>query len=91
MKYKKYIQLQLTWHFPTGTGCFRYGSSEEISTQIQFFFFFFFVPLILDPSSRLMFKQETGHGNMRAHNNAQAVVGFILILIPKTDLTESSH
>ena len=42
-------------------------------------------------TSRRMFQQESGHGIMRAHNNADAVVGFILILILRMDLTESSH
>lgn len=38
-----------------------------------------------------MFQPESGHGIMWAHNNADATVGFILILILKMDLTESRH
>lgn len=40
--------------------------------------------------SRCMFQQESGHGIMWAYNNKDATVGFILILIVKTDLNERS-
>lgn len=68
------------WH-----GCCVCGGSELISTQILCLFF---IPIVFVLSLYHMFQQESGHGTMRVHYNSNAMMGFILIRILKTDLTE---